>query len=74
MASVPADGEVMRASANSQRAGASSRRATRRSAAAIEGAERQVKVQRRKSAEALQAVQSPGTTLPLAGSVRSGVE
>ena len=74
MASVPADGEVMRASAKSQRAGASSRRVTRRSAAAIEGAERHVKVQRRKSDDAFHAVQSPGTTLPLAGSVRSGVE
>ena len=34
----------------------------------------QVNVQRRKSRDAFHAVQSPGTTVPVTGSVRSGVE
>jgi hypothetical protein len=39
----------------------------------MDGAERHVNVQRRKSAEADHAVHSPGTTAPVAGSVLSGV-
>jgi hypothetical protein len=72
---VEASAEIDSACAKSQCAGASRNRATRRRAAAIEGAEPlQVKTQRRKSRDAFQAVQSPGTTVPVAGSVRSGVE
>ena len=74
MTSVAAEGAEMRASWKSQRACASCSRVTRRSAAAIDGAERHVNVQRRKSEEAFQAVQRPGLTAPVAGSVRSGVE
>jgi len=49
-------------------------RTTRFNAAAIEGADRQLKVQRLKSGDAFHAVHSPGTTAPVAGSVRKGVE
>ncbi len=48
-------------------------RTTRRNAAAIEGADLQLKVQRLKSDDAFHAVQSPGTTAPVMGSVRRGV-
>src|SRR2546422_1916440 len=70
---VAVSAEICVASANSQRDGASFRRTTRRNAAAIEGAELQVKLQSRKSVEAFHAVQSPGATAPVTGSVRSGV-
>jgi hypothetical protein len=69
-----ADGAVIfEAPAKSQRAGAAGSRATRRSAAAIEGADVHVKVQRLKPADACHALQSPGTTAPVTGSVRRGV-
>jgi hypothetical protein len=73
MTKAVADGAETRASTNSQRAGEFNC-TTRRSAAAIDGAERHVKLHSRKSADALHAVQSPGTTAPVTGSVRRGVE
>lgn len=54
--------------------GASESFATRRSAAAIAGADRHVNVQRRNPSDDFQPLQSPGTTAPETGSVRSGVE
>ena len=75
MVKVVASAEIASVCAKSQCAGASRNRATRRRAAAIDGAELlHVKTQRRKSRDAFHAVQSPGTTAPVAGSVRSGVE
>jgi hypothetical protein len=75
MTSVESDGAAMRsAPANSHRAGARSNRATRLNAAAIEGADRQLKVHLLKSGDDFHALQSPGTTAPVTGSVPSGVE
>lgn len=64
---------ICEAPAKSQRAGAAGSRTTRRSAAAIEGADAHLKVQLLKPADACHAVQSPGTTAPVTGSVRRGV-
>src|SRR5206468_10240126 len=65
--------EILVAAANSQRDGASFNPTRRRRPAAMEGAELQVNVQSRKSGDAFHAEQRPGTTAPVAGSVRSGV-
>src|SRR5438093_3542463 len=70
---VAVSAEILVASAKSQRDGASFSRATRRNAAAMEGAALHVKVQSRKSGDAFQALHSPGATAPVAGSVRRGV-
>ena len=66
-------GTATRTPAKSQRSGAPRRRSTRRSAAAIDGALRHVKVHVRNWSLAAQALQRPGATAPVAGSVRSGV-
>src|SRR5205807_9503776 len=70
---VAVSAEILVASAKSQRDGASFSPTTRCNAMAIEGAALHVNAQSRKSGEAFHAVQSPGTTAPVAGSVRSGV-
>ena len=75
MTSTESDGAAIRsAPAKSHLPGARCNRTTRLNAAAIEGADRQVKVHLLKSGDAFHAVQSPGTTAPVTGSVRSGVE
>jgi hypothetical protein len=68
-----ADEAATRASAKSQRAGAAWRSLSRRSVAAIDGADAQWKIHRRKPSVARHDVQRPATTVPVAGSVRSGV-
>jgi hypothetical protein len=67
-------GVEMRASAKSQCDGESVRRPTRRSAAAIAGALRQVSVQVFSSSLAAQPLQRPAVGAPVAASIRSGVE
>jgi hypothetical protein len=66
-------GAEISAAANSQCSGPSRSRPTRRSPAAIDGAERHVNVQIRKSALADQPLHRQERTAPVAGSMRSGV-
>src|SRR5207248_10906496 len=63
-----------RAAAKSQCAGALLSLATRLTAAAMAAVARQRKRHDLKSGDAVHALHSPGTTAPVTGSVRSGVE